>query len=130
MFKHGSYISPGPKQVPGNNSMGFKNKVEAHKEGKLSTGTKKISSQEIQYKRKKGLCFKCGEKYGFGHVCKLGNLNFILAEDEEEIEFDDAIGVQDESTGNPGQVMEPLCALSKTLERNTIVTQGLLSGSK
>lgn len=61
--------------------MGFKNKVEAHKESKISTETKEISSLEIQYKRNKGLCFKCGEKYRFHHVYKLGNLNFILAED-------------------------------------------------
>lgn len=36
----------------------------------------------------------------------------------------------DESVGNLGEVMEPLCALSETLEGNTIVIQGLINGSK
>lgn len=52
--------------------------------------TKKISPQEIQYRRNKRLC--CGDKYRFGHVSKMGNLNFNLAEEGKEIEFEDAIG--------------------------------------
>lgn len=111
--------------------MGFKTKIEEPKKGKLPVKSKKITPQEIQYRKNKGLCFKCGKKYGFGHVCKMGNLNFTLAEDEEEMEFEDAIGEQDKLTGNLGQVLDvPLCALSEAFEGNTIVIQGALKGNK
>lgn len=32
---------------------------------------KRISAQEIQNRRNRRLCFKCGEKYGWGHQCKI-----------------------------------------------------------
>ena len=71
-----------------------------------NNSTRKISPQEIQYRRNNGLCFKCGEKYGAGHQCKMGHLNFFLGDEEEDTEFEDAMGEQDEHTGNPGTVME------------------------
>ena len=71
----------------------------------ISTTTaepKKISTQELQYRRNNGLCFRCGEKFGQGHQCKSGHLNFLITDEEEDSEFEDALGEQDESTGNLG----------------------------
>ena len=43
----------------------------------------KLTEQEIQKRREKGLCFSCNEKFGPGHRCKK-ELNIILVEEEEE----------------------------------------------
>lgn len=96
---------------------------------KESGDTKKISPQEIQYRRNNHLCFKCGDKYTAGHQCKYGTLNFLVTDEEEQ--FEDALGEQDELTGNPGIPMEvSLHALSDSLKRKTITLQGLLRGKK
>nr|XP_027120660.1 uncharacterized protein LOC113737665 [Coffea arabica] len=92
---------------------------------------RRISAQEIQYRRNHGLCFKCGEKFGQGHQCKLGHLNFLINDEGEESEFEDALGEQDETTGNPGQIMEmSLHTLSEALKRKTITLVGRLDGEE
>nr|XP_027081138.1 uncharacterized protein LOC113703854 [Coffea arabica] len=97
-------------------------------------GTKdprRLSAQEMQYRRNNGLCFKCGEKYGVGHQCKVGHTNCMMLEEEEETAFEDALGEQDEHTGNPGQTMEmSLHALSEALKRKTITLTGVLDGEE
>ena len=45
----------------------------------------KLTEQEIQKRREKGLCFSCNEKFGPGHRCNK-ELNIILVEEEEEAE--------------------------------------------
>lgn len=61
----------------------------------------------------------------------MGHLNFIVAEEEEETEFQDALGEHDEYTRNLGQVMDvSLCALSEALAKKTILIQGLLKTRK
>ena len=90
---------------------------------------KRLSPQEVQYRRNNGLCFKCGEKFGVGHQCRMKHLNFMLYEEEEDTEFQDVLGEQDELTGNPGKSVEvSLNALSDSLRRNTILLQGQLAG--
>ncbi|KAL3538186.1 hypothetical protein ACH5RR_001552 [Cinchona calisaya] len=64
---------------------------------------RKISAHEIQYRRNHGLCFKCGEKFGLGYQCQMRNLNFLVAKEDEDMEFQDAIGEQDKVTSNPGK---------------------------
>ena len=73
--------------------------------------------QKIQFKRNIGLCFGCGEKFGIGHQCKMRHLNFLFStEDDEESEFEDAVGEQDEHIGNPSQVIDmSLHALSDAI---------------
>ncbi|XP_027088658.1 uncharacterized protein [Coffea arabica] len=69
---------------------------------------KKISAQEVQYRRNNGLVSSVEKK-------------------EEESEFEDALGEQDESIGNPGQVMEmSLHALFVAMKRKTITLIGKL----
>ena len=52
-----------------------------------------------------------------------------MTEDEEEPEFEDALGEQDESTGNPSQLMEmSLHVLSVAMTRKTITLVGKLEG--
>lgn len=47
---------------------------------------KRISTQEVQCRRNLGLCFKCGEKYGFGHQCSLKGSSFMILEEDDESE--------------------------------------------
>nr|XP_027075980.1 uncharacterized protein LOC113699828 [Coffea arabica] len=90
---------------------------------------RRLSTEEFQYRRNNGLCFKCGEKFGQGHQCKSGQLNLLVTDEEEEIEFEDAVGEQDESTGNLGQVMKmSLHALSEAIKRKTITLIGKWDG--
>lgn len=75
------------------------------------------------------MCFRCGERYSPGHLCKLRHLNFIITEDEEDGEFLDTIGEQEENTGNLGQVVEVyLHTLTNLMKRKTLRLQGILKG--
>nr|XP_027097511.1 uncharacterized protein LOC113717062 [Coffea arabica] len=88
----------------------FYNSHKSAKLGNWQEGTKdtrRLSAQEMQFRRTNGLCFKCRDKYGVGHQCK------------------------DEQTGNPGQTMElSLNALSEALKRKTITLTGVLNGEE
>ena len=64
----------------------------------------KVSAEDIQYRRKHGLCYRCGEKFGAGHRCRTGNLNCLDLEEGEETDFEDAEGEQEENTGIAGEL--------------------------
>ncbi|CAH9075070.1 unnamed protein product, partial [Cuscuta epithymum] len=53
-----------------------------------------LSQEELLERSKKGLCFKCGENWGRGHVCKMKNYTITLVERSEgEAEFEfEALG--------------------------------------
>ncbi|XP_027124419.1 uncharacterized protein [Coffea arabica] len=124
-----SVVDSNTYKVPVSNALKgprYSNKVQED-----AKEVKRISPQELQFRRSRGLCFKCGEKYGVGHQCKQGYVNCMILEDEEEAVFEDAVGEQDEQTGNPGQTMElSLHALSESLRRKTITLTGNLDGEK
>ena len=55
----------------------------------------------------------------------------MILEEEDDDALEDAIGEQDEQTGNPGQTMEmSLHAVSDSLRRITITLTGILDGEK
>ncbi|XP_010541862.1 PREDICTED: uncharacterized protein LOC104815241 isoform X1 [Tarenaya hassleriana] len=45
---------------------------------------RKISDTEMEDRRKRGLCFRCDEKYFFGHKCKLKELQVIVVQEDGE----------------------------------------------
>lgn len=47
---------------------------------------KRISAQEVHRRRNLGLCFKCGDKYGFGHQCSLKGSSFMILDEEDDLE--------------------------------------------
>lgn len=53
-------------------------------EEKRASPGKKLSQEELRELSRKGLCFKCGGKWGPDHVCKLKHFKLVLLEDEEE----------------------------------------------
>ena len=45
----------------------------------LSSPTKRLSWEEMQKRREKGLCFNCNEKFALGHRCQVPQVFFIEA---------------------------------------------------
>ncbi|XP_027170262.1 uncharacterized protein LOC113770100 [Coffea eugenioides] len=43
---------------------------------------KRISPEEFNLRREKGLCYKCAEPYTMGHVCKQSHIHYLMAEEE------------------------------------------------
>lgn len=90
---------------------------------------KRISLQKLQKRRKKGLCFKCGEKYGMGHQCKMKHLNFLLLDEDLDPDGEDILAEIEEAEKDAGAVVEAsLYTLSGNLSRKTIMLQGKLLG--
>ena len=57
---------------------------------------KRISDAEMQRRRERGLCFRCEEKWQFGHVCRNPQLQVLIAAEDEE---EEDVAVED--TGTP-----------------------------
>nr|XP_027122333.1 uncharacterized protein LOC113739303 [Coffea arabica] len=93
---------------------------------------KKITPTEIQHRRAKGLCFRCGEKYTPNHKCGNKEVHMLVVDEvveavekemiEEEIEY------QGRKTEN--HVELTLHSISGTMVQNTIKVQGDWLGSK
>ena len=75
------------------------------KQGEGSSGEKgnwgkKLSQVELQERSRKGLCFKCGERWGQDHICKMKRYSLLLVEgsDDDEIaeKGDEGIGESSE----------------------------------
>lgn len=90
---------------------------------------KKLTAQEIQYRRNNHLCFKCGENYTPGHQCKYGNIHFMIADDPAEpCDSEQEQGDQLEPMDSPIEASLP--ALSCAFSRKTITLQGQLKSYK
>nr|GEV60684.1 hypothetical protein [Tanacetum cinerariifolium] len=76
----GSYRSGGTTS----NFSGYKNNTTSSTRTLLST-----ASTELADKRSKGLCFKCDQKFGPGHICASRSLQVLLVDEEEEYEEED-----------------------------------------
>lgn len=44
----------------------------------------RISPEVYEYRKTNHLCFRCGEKFGPGHVCRMRQLNCLVGEIEDE----------------------------------------------
>ena len=50
--------------------------------------SKRLTPQQMDERREKGLCFNCDNKYSKGHKCSEKKLFYIDCEDEEDREVD------------------------------------------
>lgn len=80
-------------------------------------GLKEEIHAELQERSKKGLCLKCGEKWGKEHVCKFKHFQLVLCEGSEGEEEEVGLGSED------GGELE-----DKVLRVSLRSTQGLTSG--
>lgn len=69
---------------PGDYS-GFK-KVDDKGNGKLKG--RRLGLAELEERSKKGMCFKCGDKWNREHICKLKHMSLNLCENNSDKEED------------------------------------------
>lgn len=98
---------------------------------------KKLSSGELEEKRKKGLCYWCDEKYTAGHNCrqkKLYSLEIVGEDDNEEVretEYEEAEtgGVTQEE--NSAMIsLNALARIQSMVDYNTMRVSGSVQGHK
>ena len=58
-------------------------------------GSRRITPTEFQYRKDHNLCFKCGEKFSPGHVCRNKGIHLLLA-DEGEAQVEEVADEEDE----------------------------------
>ena len=49
--------------------------------------TRRLSDKEFQDRKKRGLCFRCDEKWRIGHICKNKGLSVLIVNDEDTLEL-------------------------------------------
>lgn len=76
----------GTKSFSGGGGLQESKGSEDPKSEKMSGGGRRLSQAELEERSKRGLCFKCGEKWGRDHVCKFKHLQLVLCEGPEEEE--------------------------------------------
>ena len=64
----------------------------------LIINPKKITPEEFQYRKNNHLCYKCGEKFGQGHVCKNEQYTYMLVEDCKDEEIEKFVAEEEEET--------------------------------
>ncbi|XP_019228862.1 PREDICTED: uncharacterized protein LOC109209954 [Nicotiana attenuata] len=116
----GQYQGPNPSAV--NKTMG-----NSQKEGNSNTAL--TGTKLFEARKARGECYKCGERYFPGHVCKNRQLNTLSGSTEQGEEI---IEVSTESEVIHNEVMEEvldeaisLNALSGTITSTTIKLKGL-----
>lgn len=77
--------------------------------------SRRLEPAELEERSKKGLCFKCGDKWSKEHVCKFKHLKLMLCEIEEESE-------EEEKEGGEENVVE---IAMKTLQLSLHSREGL-----
>lgn len=45
---------------------------------------RRLSENELQHKREKGLCYRCDDKWSFGHRCRRKELSVLLSQEDED----------------------------------------------
>ena len=53
---------------------------------KRVSGMQRLTQEELQERQRRGLCFRCGDKWNPEHVCKMRHLQFVLLEEEAEVQ--------------------------------------------
>ncbi|KAL6578234.1 hypothetical protein OROMI_010562 [Orobanche minor] len=92
-------------------------------------GIRSLTRTEWDERRKKGLCFRCGQQYGPTHKCPEGKLRILLlGEDEEEPDPGSLVSMEsvlDESSHAPEEVPIGQClALESTGIREDSISGG------
>ncbi|XP_038715137.1 uncharacterized protein LOC120008853 [Tripterygium wilfordii] len=80
-----------PRKLPISNSEWQGNKAVSSLPKPLPTGVKRLTWDEMEKRREKGLCFNCNDRFTPGHKCKVSQA-FVIepvdTEEEEEQEVD------------------------------------------
>uniref|UniRef100_A0A3Q7FBT5 Retrotransposon gag domain-containing protein n=1 Tax=Solanum lycopersicum TaxID=4081 RepID=A0A3Q7FBT5_SOLLC len=58
-------------------------------------GPYRLTPEVYEFRKSNHLCFRCGEKYGLGHICKTRQLNYLTGFVEKEREVDQMSVLED-----------------------------------
>ncbi|CAH9115968.1 unnamed protein product [Cuscuta europaea] len=97
------------------NSAGNK-ETEIHSSGIKRVGPQ-LSQDEYQERSRKGLCFKCGEKWNREHTCKLKHYKMMLVEDSDAEEESERI--------DPEITEEEIVMESKSMQLSPMSKEGI-----
>lgn len=76
-----------------------KESEKTHSRGNEKFKGRRLNPAELEERSKKGLCFKCGDKWNREHVCKFKHMSLKLCEDSnEEEKKEENRGIQQEET--------------------------------
>nr|KYP41567.1 Retrotransposable element Tf2 [Cajanus cajan] len=85
---------------------------------------RKLTDAELQERSRKGLCFRCDEKFGPGHVCAHKQLQIlVLAEGEEEGDAEGEMTVVDEN-GELTHLQLSMCSIAGLTSKKIIKLWG------
>ncbi|KAK1372370.1 hypothetical protein POM88_028563 [Heracleum sosnowskyi] len=96
------------------------------KRGSANNLFKKISPEEFQYRKNNHLCYKCGDNYAQGHVCKNEQYTFMLIDDTVDKEIVQFLDEEEDEELNGAITELSLNALSESMVRKTITLDGYI----
>ncbi|KAK0580835.1 hypothetical protein LWI29_006834 [Acer saccharum] len=101
----------------------------SHIRGTSSNGSsfapvRKMTTEELNERRRKGLCFRCNEKFGPGHQCKkLFLIQACLEESDDDVEMDLDGGTEEQPMETPEISLH---AMAGTFTTQTMRVRGRL----
>ncbi|KAJ9546446.1 hypothetical protein OSB04_018989 [Centaurea solstitialis] len=69
--------------------------VDSSSVGGRNRGFRSLTRTEWEERRKKGLCFRCGQIFGPAHKCPEGSMRVLLLADDEHLDAEGAIRAMD-----------------------------------
>ncbi|XP_027060831.1 uncharacterized protein [Coffea arabica] len=90
---------------------------------------KKITPEELQYRREHHLCYKCGEKFGPGHQCKQKEIHLMVAVEDRPEDLEEGEVIEYQGAQSARGVEMAIHALTGKMTYNTIKLQGLFKGT-
>ncbi|KAD4585722.1 hypothetical protein E3N88_23323 [Mikania micrantha] len=88
----------------------------------------RISDAEKQVRYLKGECFRCGDKYGLGHRCKIGTLKLYEIEDDPDMSNEEDQGDKEENSNEVAEIS--LNAILGNSQPTTMKVLGLLNSTE
>ncbi|KAG8391057.1 hypothetical protein BUALT_Bualt01G0148300 [Buddleja alternifolia] len=85
---------------------------------------KRLTPQELEEKRAKGLCFLCDEKYSREHVCTKKGQLFLLEMGDDRADDEDHFGAQEED----GDLYTPTCDIENNSSNNFHISMTAING--
>jgi len=73
--------------------------TNGNQQSSIVSGPPRLSTEEWADRQRKGLCFKCGERWGQYHVCKLKHYQIYILEDVEATKSEEGLIKQQENQG-------------------------------
>ncbi|XP_031256097.1 uncharacterized protein K02A2.6-like [Pistacia vera] len=126
---------PDPSQIASSRTPDRKERssenASASFRGGSGGGFRCLSEADIQYKRERGLCFQCDEKFGPNHRCRSKSLQILLVLDDDESEKSEAPSENDENHNQEGNDLAlSMNSIVGITSDKTLKVKGQIRGSE